>query len=68
MEMSNISKIIEIHSCHSLLLASEATGSLIKRLVYTQASNGILALAADGKHLLWRWAKSEFNLNGNYRF
>ncbi|KAL6540792.1 hypothetical protein OROMI_024675 [Orobanche minor] len=36
----------------------------IKRLVYTYAGNGILALAADGKHLLWRWAKSDFTLNG----
>ncbi|KAL0394295.1 UNVERIFIED_CONTAM: Topless-related protein 1 [Sesamum latifolium] len=36
----------------------------IRRLVYTHAGNGILALAENGTHLLWRWVKSDANLSG----
>lgn len=39
----------------------------IRRLVYTHAGNGILALAQDGIHLLWRWSKNDSNLSGNVR-
>ncbi|KAL8496923.1 hypothetical protein ACS0TY_020562 [Phlomoides rotata] len=64
MEMPNISQIVEVPRCQSILLTSEAKTSLIRRLVYTHAGNGILALAEDGTHLLWRWVKSADNLRG----
>ncbi|KAL0291040.1 UNVERIFIED_CONTAM: Topless-related protein 1 [Sesamum angustifolium] len=63
-EMPNISKIVEVSRCQSVLLTSEVKTNLIRRLVYTHAGNGILALAEDGTHLLWRWVKSDANLSG----
>ncbi|KAH6804772.1 hypothetical protein C2S51_033019 [Perilla frutescens var. frutescens] len=64
MEMPNISKIVEVSRCQSVLLASEVKTNLIRRLVYTHAGNAILALAEDGTHLLWRWLKSDHNSSG----
>lgn len=64
MEMPNISKIVEVSRCQSVLLTSEVKTNLIRRLVYTHAGNGILALAEDGTHLLWRWVKSNTNSSG----
>lgn len=64
LEMPNISKIVEVSRCQSVLLTSEVETNLIRRLVYTHAGNGILALAEDGTHLLWRWAKSNANSSG----
>ncbi|XP_047966388.1 topless-related protein 4-like [Salvia hispanica] len=58
MEATNVSKIVEVSRCQSMLLASEVKTNLIRRLVYTHTGSGILALAEDGTHLLWRWAKS----------
>ncbi|KAG6409470.1 hypothetical protein SASPL_127510 [Salvia splendens] len=58
MEATNVSKIVEVSRCQSMLLTSEVKTNLIRRLVYTHTGNGILALAEDGTHLLWRWAKS----------
>ncbi|KAK4415399.1 Topless-related protein 1 [Sesamum alatum] len=63
-EMPNISKIVEVSRCQSVLLTSEVKTNLIRRLVYTHAGNSILALAEDGTHLLWRWVKSDTNLSG----
>ncbi|KAG6388102.1 hypothetical protein SASPL_153300 [Salvia splendens] len=57
-EATNVSKIVEVTRCQSMLLTSEVKTNLIRRLVYTHTGNGILALAEDGTHLLWRWAKS----------
>ncbi|KAI3467994.1 hypothetical protein Pfo_024657 [Paulownia fortunei] len=64
MEMLNISKIVEVSRCQSVILTSEVKTNLIRRLVYTHAGNGLLALAEDGTHLLWRWVKSDANLSG----
>nr|XP_027083282.1 topless-related protein 1-like [Coffea arabica]XP_027083283.1 topless-related protein 1-like [Coffea arabica] len=55
------SKILQVSFCKSLRLPSEVKTNKICRLAYTNACNGILALAADGIHLLWRWLENEFN-------
>ncbi|XP_042004368.1 topless-related protein 1-like [Salvia splendens] len=55
---TNVFKIVEVSRCQSMLLTSGVKTNLIRRLVYTHTGNGILALAEDGTHLLWRWAKS----------
>ncbi|KAL1552241.1 hypothetical protein AAHA92_13063 [Salvia divinorum] len=57
MEATNVSKIVEVSRCEYVLLTSEVKNNLIRRLLYTHAGNGIIALAEDGTHLLWRWAK-----------
>lgn len=35
--------------------------------MYTHAGNALLALVADGIHLLWRWSKSGSNLSGQVK-
>ncbi|XP_022892695.1 protein TPR3-like isoform X3 [Olea europaea var. sylvestris] len=64
LEMQNISKIVEVSRCRSLQLTSKVETKKIRRLLYTHAGNGILALAEDGIHLLWRWSKNDSNLSG----
>ncbi|CAI9092663.1 OLC1v1027973C2 [Oldenlandia corymbosa var. corymbosa] len=57
------SKIIQVSDSHSLRLQSEVKTNKICRLTYTNAGNGILALAADGIHLLWKWSGYESNIS-----
>ncbi|KZV47622.1 protein TOPLESS-like [Dorcoceras hygrometricum] len=64
LEMPVVSKIVGISRCQSILLISEVKTNMIRRLVYTHAGNGILALAQDGIHLLWRWPKSDSSSSG----
>ncbi|XP_073055232.1 topless-related protein 1-like isoform X2 [Primulina eburnea] len=64
LEMPVVSKIVGISCCQSMLLTSEVKTNMIRRLVYTHAGNGILALAQDGIHLLWRWSKNDSNTSG----
>ncbi|GFQ00446.1 topless-related protein 1 [Phtheirospermum japonicum] len=60
----NISKVVEVTRCQSVRLTSEVEVNLIRRLLYARAGNAILALAEDGTHLLWKWAKSDANSSG----
>ncbi|KAK4422139.1 protein TPR3 [Sesamum alatum] len=39
----------------AVLLSSSVNSEVIRRLVYTNAGNGILALAENGIQFLWRW-------------
>ncbi|KAL3497326.1 hypothetical protein ACH5RR_040058 [Cinchona calisaya] len=55
------SKILQVSSCQSLRLPFEVKTSKICRLIYTNAGNGIFALAADGIHLPWRWSANQCN-------
>ncbi|EYU20238.1 hypothetical protein MIMGU_mgv1a005807mg [Erythranthe guttata] len=36
----------------------------IRRLLYSHSGNGVVALAEDGTHLLWKWEKNDDNING----
>ncbi|KAG8375814.1 hypothetical protein BUALT_Bualt10G0139500 [Buddleja alternifolia] len=63
-EEGDITTVVEVSRCQSVLLTSEVKTNLIRRLLYTNAGNGILALAEEGIHLLWRWVKSDANANG----
>ncbi|KAL2525724.1 Topless-related protein 1 [Abeliophyllum distichum] len=64
LETQSISKIVEVSRCRSLQLTSKVETKKIRRLLYTNAGNGILALAEDGIHLHWRWSKNDSNLRG----
>ncbi|XP_031129869.1 protein TOPLESS-like isoform X2 [Ipomoea triloba] len=60
----NISKVVEVSQCKSLRLPSEVKTDRIWRLTYTSSGNAIMALAADGVHLVWKWSKNDINLGG----
>lgn len=65
-EILEISKsdTIEASPCQSLWIPSEAEINEISRLMYTTSGNAVLALAANGIHLLWKWSESENNTSG----
>uniref|UniRef100_M1AR54 WD-repeat protein n=1 Tax=Solanum tuberosum TaxID=4113 RepID=M1AR54_SOLTU len=58
------SKVVQISRCQSLRLPSEVKTNKVCRLAYTQAGNMLVALVADGIHLLWKWSESDSNLTG----
>nr|XP_016500037.1 PREDICTED: topless-related protein 1-like [Nicotiana tabacum]XP_016500038.1 PREDICTED: topless-related protein 1-like [Nicotiana tabacum]XP_016500039.1 PREDICTED: topless-related protein 1-like [Nicotiana tabacum] len=60
----SISKVVQVSRCQFLRLPSEVKTNRVWRLMYTHAGNALLALVADGIHLLWRWSKSGSNLSG----
>ncbi|KAM7490054.1 hypothetical protein LguiA_032975 [Lonicera macranthoides] len=62
LEVRNFNVIDEPSQLQSLRLPSEMKmNKKISRLMYSNAGNAILALAANGIHLLWKWPKSETN-------
>ncbi|XP_019183891.1 PREDICTED: topless-related protein 4-like isoform X1 [Ipomoea nil] len=66
-EKSRIWKLTEISEpsqCRSLKLPDNLPASKISRLIYTNSAFAILALAANAVHKLWKWPKTERNLNG----
>ncbi|XP_059644431.1 protein TPR3-like isoform X2 [Cornus florida] len=63
-EVPNFSEINEPSQCQSLKLPTELKTDKIAKLIYTNAGNAILALAANGIHLLWKWSQNEPNLIG----
>ncbi|XVE97390.1 hypothetical protein REPUB_Repub03eG0015200 [Reevesia pubescens] len=48
----------------SLKLSAHFGTDKISRLIYTNAGNGILALAFNAIHLLWKWPQGDLNLSG----
>ncbi|XP_060208854.1 topless-related protein 1-like isoform X2 [Lycium barbarum] len=60
----SITKVIQVSQCQSLRLPSDVRKYRVWRLMYTHAGNTLLALVADGIHLLWKWSKSGSNLTG----
>ncbi|XP_062099535.1 protein TOPLESS-like isoform X2 [Humulus lupulus] len=48
----------------SLQLSALIKTRKISGLMYTKSGNGILALASNGTHLLWKWPQNELNLTG----
>ncbi|MCD9639571.1 WD domain protein [Datura stramonium] len=60
----SISKVVQVSRCQSSRLPSNVKTKRVWRLMYTHAGNDLLALVADGHHLLWRWSKSGSNLTG----
>ncbi|TXG62209.1 hypothetical protein EZV62_013572 [Acer yangbiense] len=59
-----LTEINEPAQFRSLRLMSRVQTDKIARLVYTNSGTGILALALNAIHLLWRWPQSETNPNG----
>ncbi|CDP16119.1 unnamed protein product [Coffea canephora] len=57
-------KPTQVSQCKSLRLTAEFKTNRICRLLYTNAGNGILALAADGIHLFWKWPGNGYNNYG----
>ncbi|XP_029126737.1 topless-related protein 1 [Cajanus cajan] len=60
----NVSEICDPSHCLFLQLPIHPKISKIVRLSYTNAGNGILALASNGDHLLWKWPHNNLNLDG----
>lgn len=60
----SISKVVQISRCESLRLPSEVKSNKVWRLMYTHAGNMLVALVANGIHLLWKWSESDSNLTG----
>ncbi|XP_071686114.1 topless-related protein 4-like isoform X2 [Rutidosis leptorrhynchoides] len=64
MDKSKIWKLTEIteaSQCRSLRLPDTSSAMRVTRLIYTNTGLGILALAANGVHKLWKWTKNERN-------
>ncbi|XP_027354299.1 topless-related protein 1-like [Abrus precatorius] len=57
-------EICEPSQCRFLQLSVHPKISKIVKLAYTNAGNGILALASNGHHLLWKWPHNNLNLEG----
>ncbi|KAK2659846.1 hypothetical protein Ddye_006379 [Dipteronia dyeriana] len=65
-ELNNrrLTEINEPAQFRSLRLVSPVQTDKIARLIYTNSGTGILALALNAIHMLWRWPQSETNPNG----
>ncbi|KAI8529420.1 hypothetical protein RHMOL_Rhmol12G0223700 [Rhododendron molle] len=60
-----LSEISDSSQCRSLKLPEHLRVSTkISRLIYTNSGNGILALAANAIHLLWKWQRLDRNSSG----
>ncbi|KAL4565122.1 hypothetical protein LXL04_029207 [Taraxacum kok-saghyz] len=55
-----------VDSCHlkSLRLPDSLEASKVVRLIYTNVGLGLLALASNGIHKLWKWQQSERHPSG----
>ncbi|PON71317.1 Topless-related protein [Parasponia andersonii] len=63
-EVQNLIEFDRPSQCQSLQLSAHVKVNKISRLIYTYSGNGILALASNGIHLLWKWPQNELNLTG----
>ncbi|XP_022730861.1 topless-related protein 4-like isoform X2 [Durio zibethinus] len=66
-EKSRIWKLTEINEplqCRSLRLPDSLTAMRVSRLIYTNSGVGILALASNAVHKLWKWQRNDRNLTG----
>ncbi|KAG2400304.1 Topless-related protein [Vigna angularis] len=63
-KLSNYLDICESSPCQFLELPTHPKISKIVRLTYTNEGNGILALASNGNHLLWKWPCNNLNPDG----
>ncbi|CAN8246917.1 unnamed protein product [Cochlearia groenlandica] len=59
-----VTEITEPSQCCSLRLADNVTVTKVSRLIYTNSGCGVLALASNAVHKLWKWQKSDNNLDG----
>ncbi|CAN8298789.1 unnamed protein product [Cochlearia groenlandica] len=59
-----VTEITEPSQCCSLRLADSVTATKVSRLIYTNSGSGVLALASNAVHKLWKWQKSDHNLVG----
>ncbi|XP_018462545.1 topless-related protein 1 [Raphanus sativus] len=59
-----VTEITEPSQCYSLRLPDNVTDTKVSRLIYTNSGSGVLALASNAEHKLWKWQKSDDNLTG----
>ncbi|CAH2073505.1 unnamed protein product [Thlaspi arvense] len=59
-----VTEITEPSQCCSLRLADNVAVTKVSRLIYTNSGSGVLALASNAVHKLWKWQKSDHNLAG----
>uniref|UniRef100_M4CP68 CTLH domain-containing protein n=1 Tax=Brassica campestris TaxID=3711 RepID=M4CP68_BRACM len=59
-----VTEITEPSQCYSLILPDKVTDTKVSRLIYTNSGSGVLALASNAEHKLWKWQKSDPNLDG----
>ncbi|KAG9450199.1 hypothetical protein H6P81_010164 [Aristolochia fimbriata] len=67
LDKSKIWKLAEINEpsqCRSLRLQDTLVAIKVSRLMYTNSGVGILALASNAVHKLWKWPKTERNITG----
>ncbi|KAK7352684.1 hypothetical protein VNO80_18112 [Phaseolus coccineus] len=57
-------QICDSSYCQFIELPTHPKISKILRLAYTNEGNGILALASNGHHLLWKWPSNNLNPDG----
>ncbi|CAA7027040.1 unnamed protein product [Microthlaspi erraticum] len=57
-----VTEITEPSQCCSLRLADNVTAAKVSRLIYTNSGCGVLALASNAVHKLWKWQKGDQNL------
>ncbi|KAG2334477.1 hypothetical protein Bca52824_005657 [Brassica carinata] len=59
-----VTEITEPSQCYSLRLPDNVTVKKVSRLIYTNSGSGVLALASNAEHKLWKWQNSDPNLDG----
>ncbi|KAG2334403.1 hypothetical protein Bca52824_005583 [Brassica carinata] len=59
-----VTEITEPSQCYSLRLSDNVTDTKVSRLIYTNSGSGVLALASNAEHKLWKWQNSDPNLDG----
>ncbi|KAL0680730.1 hypothetical protein Bca4012_047577 [Brassica carinata] len=59
-----VTEITEPSQCCSMRLADNVPVTKVSRLIYTNSGSGVLALASNAVHKLWKWQKSDHNLAG----
>ncbi|XP_068638722.1 topless-related protein 1-like [Aristolochia californica] len=67
LEKSKIWKLVEINEpsqCRTLRLPDNLVAIKVSRLMYTNSGVGILALASNAVHKLWKWQRNERNPTG----
>ncbi|XP_065849210.1 topless-related protein 1-like [Euphorbia lathyris] len=66
-EETKVWKFVDINDpsrLRSLKLSAHVKTDKIPRLTYTNSGNGIMALASNGIHLLWRWLQTDPQQSG----
>ncbi|KAF8081695.1 hypothetical protein N665_0870s0017 [Sinapis alba] len=54
-----VTEITEPSQCYSLRLPDNVTDTKVSRLIYTNSGSGVLALASNAEHKLWKWQNSD---------